>query len=142
MRRAECKGKRSDRRWRQYGVYQRCREIIFDRISGIYKIVLIPIHIGGRPTYLQFSTLNPYEFWDYQDIMPQKSRIDALGAPHHIIVRGIERCKIFLGDTDQVSAIVKSAQPCCRSKFAVLLGRSGAWHQRLCHCNHRGSESF
>ena len=27
--------------------------------------------------------------------MPRKARIDAAGALHHIIVRGIERCKIF-----------------------------------------------
>ena len=28
--------------------------------------------------------------------MPRKARIDALGALHHIIVRGIERRKIFM----------------------------------------------
>jgi len=33
--------------------------------------------------------------------MPRKSRIDATGAIHHIIVRGIERRKIFLDDTDR-----------------------------------------
>jgi len=33
--------------------------------------------------------------------MPRKSRIDAPGALHHIIVRGIERRKIFLDDTDR-----------------------------------------
>ena len=30
------------------------------------------------------------------DIMPRRARIDAPGALHHIIVRGIERRKIFL----------------------------------------------
>lgn len=32
--------------------------------------------------------------------MPRKSRIDAPGAMHHIIARGIERCKIFRDDAD------------------------------------------
>jgi putative transposase len=35
------------------------------------------------------------------DIMPRKSRIDAAGALHHIIVRGIERRKLFADDTDR-----------------------------------------
>ena len=30
--------------------------------------------------------------------MPRKARIDAPGALHHIIVRGIERRSIFTGD--------------------------------------------
>ena len=34
--------------------------------------------------------------------MPRKTRIDAPGALHHIIVRGIERKKIFKDDTDRV----------------------------------------
>jgi REP element-mobilizing transposase RayT len=33
--------------------------------------------------------------------MPRKARIDAPGAPHHIIVRGVERRKIFLDDFDR-----------------------------------------
>ena len=33
--------------------------------------------------------------------MPRKSRIDAPGALHHVIVRGIERKKIFKDDTDR-----------------------------------------
>jgi putative transposase len=33
--------------------------------------------------------------------MPRKSRIDAPGALHNIIARGIERCKIFRDDTDR-----------------------------------------
>ena len=33
--------------------------------------------------------------------MPRKSRIDVPGALHHIIVRGIERRKIFIDDTDR-----------------------------------------
>ena len=34
--------------------------------------------------------------------MPRKTRIDAPGALHHIIVRGIERKKIFRDDTDRI----------------------------------------
>ena len=33
--------------------------------------------------------------------MPRKARIDAPGALHHIICRGIERRKIFPDDTDR-----------------------------------------
>lgn len=33
--------------------------------------------------------------------MPRQTRIDAPGALHHIIVRGIERKKIFKDDTDR-----------------------------------------
>lgn len=33
--------------------------------------------------------------------MPRKARIDAPGALHHIIVRGIERKKIFRSDSDR-----------------------------------------
>jgi hypothetical protein len=40
--------------------------------------------------------------------MPRKTRIDAPGALHHIIVRGIERKKIFYDDGDRNKA-VKSA---------------------------------
>jgi REP element-mobilizing transposase RayT len=35
--------------------------------------------------------------------MPRKARIDAAGAFHHIIVRGIERKKIFRQDADRIS---------------------------------------
>ena len=37
--------------------------------------------------------------------MPRKARIDAPGALHHIIVRGIERRKIFKDDADYKSFI-------------------------------------
>ena len=33
--------------------------------------------------------------------MPRRSRIDAPGALHHIVVRGIERKPIFKGDADR-----------------------------------------
>jgi len=35
--------------------------------------------------------------------MPRKARIDAPGAFHHIIARGIEQRKIFEDDTDRIN---------------------------------------
>jgi len=37
--------------------------------------------------------------------MPRQSRLDAPGALHHIIVRGIERRKIFSDDRDRYDFI-------------------------------------
>ncbi len=51
--------------------------------------------------------------------MPRKARIDAPGAMHHIIVRGIERRQIFLDDQDRdnfverLGDIVTETQTCC-----------------------------
>ena len=51
--------------------------------------------------------------------MPRKSRIDAAGALHHVIVRGIERGKIFKDDEDRDSflerlgAILKESDTRC-----------------------------
>lgn len=39
--------------------------------------------------------------------MPRKARIDASGAVHHVIVRGIERCDIFTDDTDRDNWIAR-----------------------------------
>ena len=33
--------------------------------------------------------------------MPRLARLDAPGVLHHIMIRGIERCKIFLNDKDR-----------------------------------------
>ena len=38
---------------------------------------------------------------DYQIRMPRQGRIDAPGALHHIIIRGIERRAIFEEDPDR-----------------------------------------
>lgn len=35
--------------------------------------------------------------------MPRRARIDAAGALHHIIIRGIEHRKIFCDDADRVN---------------------------------------
>ena len=51
--------------------------------------------------------------------MPRKGRIDAPGALHHIIVRGIERRKIFLDDADRenflarLGAVIEDTQTGC-----------------------------
>jgi len=41
--------------------------------------------------------------YDSEDGIPRKARIDAAGALHHIIIRGIERKKIFYDDSDRVN---------------------------------------
>ena len=38
-----------------------------------------------------------------EHFMPRKARIDAPGALHHIIVRGIEKRKIFNDDVDRTT---------------------------------------
>ncbi|UPU36307.1 transposase [Geomonas paludis] len=42
--------------------------------------------------------------------MPRQARIDAPGACHHIICRGIERRKIFLDDTDRDRFLLRLGQ--------------------------------
>jgi hypothetical protein len=54
----------------------------------------------------------------YLTDMPRKARIDAPGTLQHIIVRGIDRRKIFFDDPD-------------REDFCVmLLGDAGPWDER------------
>jgi REP element-mobilizing transposase RayT len=71
--------------------------------------------------------------------MPRKARIDAPGALHHIIVRGIERRKLFREDADRVNflerlgTIVPATQTQCYGwalmpNHAHLLLRSGSVH--------------
>jgi putative transposase len=42
--------------------------------------------------------------------MPRKARIDGAGALHHIIIRGIERRKIFWDDEDHGSFVTRRGQ--------------------------------
>ncbi len=42
--------------------------------------------------------------------MPRKARIDGAGALHHIIVRGIERRKIFWDDIDRYAFVKRLGQ--------------------------------
>ena len=69
--------------------------------------------------------------------MPRKARIDASGAVHHVIVRGIERRDIFLDDTDRDNWIARLGKilletrtPCyawaIMSNHVHLLLRTGA----------------
>ena len=52
-------------------------------------------------------------------VMPRKARIDAPGALHHIIVRGIDRRKIFFNDSDRddfldrLGAILSESKTAC-----------------------------
>ncbi|MCP4625530.1 MAG: hypothetical protein GY850_18745 [bacterium] len=68
--------------------------------------------------------------------MPRKARIDAPGALHHIIVRGIERRRIFSDDKDRdnfverLGDIVTETQTCC---FAWALIPNHA----LCEASHK-----
>ena len=53
--------------------------------------------------------------------MPRKARIDAPGALHHVIARGIDRRSIFEDDTDRdgdfVSAVLKQADEQLERKY-------------------------
>jgi putative transposase len=51
--------------------------------------------------------------------MPRKSRLDAPGALHHIVVKGIEQRKIFRNDSDRddflerLSALLGESRTAC-----------------------------
>jgi len=68
--------------------------------------------------------------------MPRKARIDAPGALHHVIIRGIERRKIFRSDDDRkdflnrLSALIPETKTDCFAwaiipNHVLLLLRSG-----------------
>jgi hypothetical protein len=48
--------------------------------------------------------------------MPRKARIDASGALHHIIARGIDRNIIFQDDFDRKNFIDRLATILCRNR--------------------------
>ena len=52
--------------------------------------------------------------------MPRKSRIDAPGAVHHIIVRGIERGKVFHDDKDRIKFIERLGDIILETKTRCL----------------------
>jgi len=52
--------------------------------------------------------------------MPRKARLDAPGALHHIIVRGIERRKIFRDDTDRDDFLNRLGGILCESQTLSL----------------------
>ena len=55
----------------------------------------------------------------YGGCMPRQARIDTIGALHHVIIRGIERGKIFRSDFDRdnfinrLSALIPETQTDC-----------------------------
>ena len=55
--------------------------------------------------------------------MPRKSRIDAPGELHHIIVRGIERRKIYLDDADRNNFIDRVGSIVSEANSFELLGK-------------------
>ena len=61
--------------------------------------------------------------------MPRKARIDAPGALHHIIVRGIERRRIFSDDQDRDNFIERLGDIITETKN--FLSRLGA-HSQSC----------
>ncbi len=50
--------------------------------------------------------------------MPRKAGIDAAGAIHHIIIRGIERKKIFRNDADRDNLIERFGKIVTETKTA------------------------
>jgi hypothetical protein len=57
--------------------------------------------------------------------MPRQARIDAPGALHHIIVRGIERKKIFKDDADRDKFLERLGGILADTKTTCLEGRRG-----------------
>ena len=55
--------------------------------------------------------------------MPIKARIDAPGALHHIIVRGINRRKIFFDDLDRDNFLERLGGILSDSKTTCFAGR-------------------
>lgn len=55
--------------------------------------------------------------------MPRQSHIDAPGALHHVIIRGIERKAIFKEDVDRNECIERIALFFADSSHLVLPGR-------------------
>ncbi len=55
--------------------------------------------------------------------MPWKARIDAPGALHHVIIRGIERRKIFRTDYDRKNFVERLSKLIPETQQIVLHGR-------------------
>lgn len=63
--------------------------------------------LGGRPLYLSIFTVDlAYLIF----CVPRQARIDASGAVHHIISRGIERERILRNDQDSDAFISRLGQ--------------------------------
>ena len=75
--------------------------------------------------------------------IPRKARIDAPGALHHIIVRGIERRKIFNDDQDRydflsrLGDILEQTQTACYA-WALIPNHFLCWAQhKKCYVKFR-----
>ena len=66
-------------------------------------------------------------------IMARQSRIDAPGALHHIVARGIERKKIFKDDTDQLRPRNRLTLISCYSPQSTVRYGGFAPCPHLCH---------
>lgn len=76
------------------------RDSLKSRLSRPNHLSLMPSHSG--------HSLFPLPCMNFATIladMPRKTRIDAVSALHQIIVRGIERRKIFCDDADRDSFV-------------------------------------
>ena len=77
--------------------------------------------------------------------MPRKARIDAAGALHHIIVRGIERRKIFWDDADRDSFVKRLGQVLTETQTDCFAWALIPNHAHLCaaygsYADQRGHE--
>ena len=67
--------------------------------------------------------------------MPRKARIDAPGALHHVIVREIERRKIFRSDydwqklLDRFGELILETQTHCFA-WALIPNHKKVWHEK------------
>ena len=70
--------------------------------------------------------------------MPRRSRIDAVGALHHIIARGIQKGRIFPDDSDRNNCLERfgdigeGTEPGEGAKPSMLLGSRGSWAKHGC----------
>ena len=61
--------------------------------------------------------------------MPRLARLDAPGALHHVIGRGIDRIKIFINKKDREDFLERLAD-LCKAAWCGCCALS--WHKHLC----------
>ena len=62
--------------------------------------------------------------------MPRQARLDAPGALHRVMGRGIERTKIFSNDTDRNDFVDRLATLCRKGHLAMVLAYFGQQRRR------------
>ena len=75
--------------------------------AGLPQAGLQPCRLLRRPFHLFIYMIGAI---GYIDVMPRKARIDAPGALHHIIIRGIERKAIFKDTADRENLFERCGQ--------------------------------